>query len=57
MRRRDRRHRPRIKPAAVYAVGAKLAKAANQSLDSLAVVFLPYASATVANRDARGSEN
>ncbi len=44
-----------IKPAAVYAVGAKLAKAANQSLDSLAVVFLPYASATVANRDARGS--
>jgi O-antigen/teichoic acid export membrane protein len=38
-----------VKPAAVYAVGAKLAKAADQSLDSLAVVFFPYASATVRN--------
>lgn len=41
-----------VRPAAVYAVGAKLAKAANQSMDSLAVVFFPYASATVRNRDA-----
>ena len=40
-----------VRPAAVYAVGAKLAKAANQSMDSLAVVFFPYASATVRNRD------
>jgi O-antigen/teichoic acid export membrane protein len=43
-----------VKPAAVYAVGAKLAKAANQSLDSLAVVFFPYASATVRNKDSSG---
>jgi len=43
-----------IRPAAVYAVGARLAKAANQSLDSLAVVFFPYASATVRNRDPGG---
>ena len=41
-----------VKAAAVYAVGAKLAKAANQSMDSLSVVFFPYASATVRNRDA-----
>lgn len=43
-----------VKPAAVYAVGAKLAKAANQSMDSLAIVFFPYASATVRNRDPGG---
>ncbi len=46
-----------VRPAAVYAVGAKLAKAANQSLDSLAVVFFPYASATVRNSDAGGLKN
>ena len=40
-----------VKPAAVYAVGAKLAKAANLSLDSLAIVFFPYASATLRNKD------
>jgi O-antigen/teichoic acid export membrane protein len=43
-----------VKAAAVYGVGAKLAKAANQSLDSLAVVFFPYTSATVRN-DKTGS--
>jgi O-antigen/teichoic acid export membrane protein len=43
-----------VKPAAVYAVGAKLAKAAGQGMDSLAVVFFPYASATVRNKDAQG---
>jgi O-antigen/teichoic acid export membrane protein len=46
-----------VKPAAVYAVGAKLAKAANQSLDSLAVVFFPYASSIVANKDSEGLNN
>jgi O-antigen/teichoic acid export membrane protein len=40
-----------VRAAAIYAVGAKLAKAATQSLDSLSVVFLPYASATVRNKD------
>jgi O-antigen/teichoic acid export membrane protein len=43
-----------VKAAAVYAVGAKLAKAAAQSMDSLSVVFFPYASATVRNKDAQG---
>jgi O-antigen/teichoic acid export membrane protein len=43
-----------VKAAAVYAVGAKLAKAANQSLDSLAIVFFPYASATVRNQEGGG---
>jgi O-antigen/teichoic acid export membrane protein len=46
-----------VRPAAVYAVGAKLAKAANQSMDSLAVVFFPYASATVANREPGALKN
>lgn len=40
-----------VRPAAVYAVGAKLAKAANQGLDSLATVFFPYASATARNKE------
>jgi O-antigen/teichoic acid export membrane protein len=43
-----------VRPAAIYAVGAKLAKAANQSMDSLAVVFFPYASATVRNEAGEG---
>ena len=43
-----------VRPAAVYAVGAKLAKAANQSMDSLAIVFFPYASATVRNEEPGG---
>ncbi|MGH9019095.1 MAG: polysaccharide biosynthesis C-terminal domain-containing protein, partial [Acidimicrobiales bacterium] len=43
-----------VRPAAVYAVGAKLAKAANQSMDSLAIVFFPYASAHSANDDPEG---
>jgi O-antigen/teichoic acid export membrane protein len=46
-----------VRAAAVYAVGAKLAKAANQSLDSLAVVFFPYASATMRNREGGGLED
>jgi O-antigen/teichoic acid export membrane protein len=46
-----------VRPAAVYAVGAKLAKAANQSLDSLAVVFFPYASATVRNKRGDGLQD
>jgi len=40
-----------VRAAAVYAVGAKLAKAANLSLDSLSIVFFPYASATLRNKD------
>jgi O-antigen/teichoic acid export membrane protein len=40
-----------VRAAAVYAVGAKLAKAANLSLDSLTIVFFPYASATLRNKD------
>ena len=40
-----------VGPAAVYAVGAKLAKAANLSIDSMTIVFFPYASATMRNKD------
>ncbi len=40
-----------LRPAAVYAVAAKLATAATQGLDSLAQVFFPYASAIARNRD------
>jgi O-antigen/teichoic acid export membrane protein len=46
-----------VRAAAVYAVGAKLAKAANQSLDSLAIVFFPYASATVRNQEGEGLQD
>jgi O-antigen/teichoic acid export membrane protein len=46
-----------VRPAAVYAVGAKLAKAANQSMDSLAIVFFPYASATMRNKQGEGMQD
>lgn len=40
-----------VRPAALYAVGSKLAKAAAQAVDSLSAIFFPFASATGAGAE------